>query len=71
MNLERYTAGGIMQKSKPNAHDIKKHPEAQREAMDEAREYSNPNRDRALGEADRTGRHFDEFVDASKENEAD
>ena len=27
--------------------------------------YMEPNRDRALGEADRTGRHFDEDLDES------
>jgi hypothetical protein len=45
-----------------------KHPEAAREAMEEnGFRYMEPNRDRALGEADRTGRHFDE--DATQEDE--
>jgi hypothetical protein len=51
----------------------RKHPETARDAMDTIKDisgdprplhndikYSNANRDRALGDADRTGRHFDE-----------
>lgn len=74
-----------------------KHPEVAREAMEDIKDrtgnpqgqnnevrYMEPNRDRSLGEADRTGRHFDEQVDdgtgeaakdegteASEEHEAD
>ena len=57
---------------KPSKVD-RKHPEAARDAMNDIRElsgdtkpvfsdirYVNANRDRTLGEADRTGRHFDE-----------
>jgi len=78
-------------RSKANKLD-KKHPEATRDAMDDIKDmsgdersvqneirYMEPNRDRALGEADRTGRHFDEVnenapdegSDASKDHEAD
>jgi len=51
-----------------------------RDAMEETTEvrYMEPNRDRVLGEEDRTGRHFDEIVEAadegteaSEEHEAD
>ena len=34
-------------------------------------QYREPNRDRALGEADRTGRHFDEAAETPDENEAE
>ena len=59
---------------------IKKHSGPTRDAIQDVREmegvkYMEPNRDRALGESDRTGRHFDantdEGVEASKDNEAD
>jgi len=33
--------------------------------------YVDPNRDRALGDADRTGRHFDELPEDSDDIEAD
>jgi hypothetical protein len=33
--------------------------------------YRAANRDRVLGEADRTGRHFDEGTEAAEDNEAD
>ena len=80
-----------MRPNKPSKLD-KKHPQAARDAMDDIKDmagdprpvqneirYSNANRDRALGEADRTGRHFDEESEeapdegsaASKEHEAD
>ena len=76
---------------KPGKLD-KKHPQATRDAIEDINDmngdprpihndvrYMEPNRDRALGEADRTGRHFDEDADeaedaateASKEHEAD
>lgn len=69
-----------------------KHPEAARDVMDDIKDisgdsrpmqndvrYANANRDRALGEADRTGRHFDEDAGetpdegsaASEDHEAD
>lgn len=61
-----------MRPNKPGKLD-KKHPEAARDAMDDIKDiagdphpvqneirYTRANRDRALGEADRTGRHFDE-----------
>jgi hypothetical protein len=80
-----------MRPNKPSKLD-KKYPEAARDAMDDIKDiagdpravqneirYSNANRDRALGETDRTGRHFDEESEnapdagsaASKEHEAD
>jgi hypothetical protein len=69
----------------------KKHPAAARDAMEDIKEitrdphpinneirYVGANRDRALGENDRTGRHFDEQKPApdegsetSEEHEAD
>lgn len=70
----------------------RKHPQVTRDAIDDIKEmngdprpiqndvrYMEPNRDRALGEADRTGRHFDEDpgdavhagTEASKKHEAD
>ena len=71
---------------KPGKLD-KKHPQATRDAVEDIKDisgdarplnndirYVNQNRDRALGEADRTGRHFDEEVEASeasKDHEAD
>ena len=79
-----------MRPTKPRKLD--KHPEAARDAMEEIKglagdpkavqndiRYMNANRDRTLGEADRTGRHFDEEIEqapdegsaASKEHEAD
>lgn len=80
-----------MRANKPSKLD-RKHPEAARDAMDDIKDisgnaksvqneirYANANRDRALGEADRTGRHFDEETAnapdegsaASKDHEAD
>ena len=80
-----------MRPNRPSKLD-RKHPEAARDAMDDIKDiagdprpvqneirYSNANRDRALGEADRTGRHFDEESGeasdessaASKEHEAE
>ena len=62
-----------MKKSKPPAQDIKRHSSVQRDAMEEHTEikYVDPNRDRALGNADRTGRHFDELPEDSDEVQAD
>ena len=61
-----------MRPNRPGKMD-KKHPEGARDAMEDIKElasepksvqndigYMNANRDRALGEADRTGRHYDE-----------
>jgi len=81
-----------MRPYKPGKLD-KKHPEAARDAMEDIKEltgnphpvrndikYVGANRDRALGEADRTGRNFheetpteaaDEGTEASEEHEAD
>jgi hypothetical protein len=66
---------------KPGKLD-KKHPQATRDTMEDIKEmsgdskpirndirYMEPNRDRALGEADRTGRHYDENVPAVAEDE--
>jgi hypothetical protein len=57
---------------------MKRHPHTQRDAMNEIQDrnstpqpthndikYTEPNRDRAVGNADRTGRHFDEITDDS------
>jgi hypothetical protein len=70
-----------MQKSKPAAKSVRKHNDVQRDTMEDIRElqsspkYVDPNRDRSMGDADRTGRHFDEATDegtaASKDHEAD
>ena len=70
----------------------RKHPQTSRDAMEDVKnivgepnpirndiKYVNANRDRALGEADRTGRHYDaevlpaedEGIQASKDHEAD
>jgi hypothetical protein len=71
-----------MRPNKPSKLD-RRHPEAARDAMDDIKQnagrYAHANRDRALGEADRTGRHFDEDAAqapdegsaASTEHEAD
>jgi hypothetical protein len=77
-----------MRPTKPSKLD-KKHPDAARDTMETIKDisgdakpmqneirYSNANRDRALGEADRTGRHYDETAPdegsaASEEHEAD
>ena len=61
-----------MRPNKPRKLD-RKHPDAARDTMEDIKDisgdakpvqneirYSNANRDRALGEADRTGRHYDE-----------
>jgi hypothetical protein len=72
-----------MRPTKPGKLD-KQHPEAARDAMEEIKElsgdpravqndirYMNANRDRALGEADRTGRHYDEETrEVTNENSA-
>ena len=63
---------------------MKRHAEVQREAMDDIRDlekspdsphntvkYMEPNRDRVVGDADRTGRHFDNVVEPPDEGEAD
>jgi hypothetical protein len=62
-----------------------KYADVQRDTMDDIRElndsptaihneiqYREPNRDRALGDADRTGRHFDEeeTADTSMDHDA-
>jgi len=60
-----------MQKTKTENLDRPRHADIQRDSMEDIRElqssprsgeiqYRARNRDRALGEADRTGRHFDE-----------
>jgi hypothetical protein len=61
-----------MRTNKPDKLD-RKHPDVARDAMEDIKDlsrdpkpvqneirYVNANRDRALGEADRTGRHYDE-----------
>jgi len=61
-----------MRPNKPSKLD-RRHPETARDTMDDIKnisgdprpmqndiKYAHANRDRALGEADRTGRHFDE-----------
>lgn len=77
-----------MRPNKPSKSD-RKHPESARDAMEDIKDlsgeakpvqneirYANANRDRVLGEADRTGRHFDEKAPdegpaASEGHEAD
>jgi hypothetical protein len=72
-----------MRPNKPAKFDPK-HPETARDAMDDIKDlsgdpkpvqneirYANANRDRALGEADRTGRHFDEEIENAIENAPD
>lgn len=80
-----------MRPNKPSKLD-KKHPDTSRDAMEDIKDltgepksirndikYVGANRDRALGEADRTGRHYDEnppepadeSSDASEERETD
>ena len=77
-----------MRSNKPGKLN-RKHPESARDAMEDIKDlsgdpkpvqndirYANANRDRALGEADRTGRHFDanapdEGSAASEAHEAD
>ena len=77
-----------MRPTKPSKLD-RKHPDAARDTMEHIKDisgdakpvqneirYSNANRDRALGEADRTGRHYDETAPdegsaASEDHEAD
>lgn len=80
-----------MRPNKPSKFD-KKHPQVARDAMDDIKDitgdpstvqndikYMGANRDRALGEADRTGRHYDEVAEkapdegseASEEHQAD
>ena len=71
-----------MRPTKPGKFD-RQHPEAARDAMDEIKDlagdpkavqndirYMNANRDRALGEADRTGRHYDEETGEATEESA-
>jgi hypothetical protein len=91
MNLVVQEQGGFMRPNKPGKLD-KKHPEAARDAMEDIKDlagdpkpvrndikYVGANRDRALGEADRTGRHYDsereapedEGTEASEDHEAD
>ena len=69
-----------MRPHKPSKLD-KKHPAATRDAMEDVGDirYVGANRDRTLGENDRTGRHFDEEnkaapdegAAASEDHEAD
>ncbi len=71
-----------MRPNKPGKMD-RKHPESARDAMEDIKDlsgepkpvqneirYMNANRDRALGEADRTGRHYDEETGAPDEGSA-
>ena len=79
-----------MQKTKPENPGRPRHANIQRDSMEDIREfqsssnsgnagdvrYRDPNRDRSLGEADRTGRHFDEeaeeeSTETSEDHEAD
>ena len=80
-----------MRPNRPGKKD-RKHPDVARDAMEDIKvlsgapnplhndiHYSGPNRDRTLGEADRTGRHYDEesvgggdeAVVASRDHDAD
>jgi hypothetical protein len=62
-----------MRKPKPTNNETRKHQHVQRDAIQDIREagpsrdveysaqiYAQPNRDRSIGDTDRTGRHFDE-----------
>lgn len=66
-----------MQRSKPQTSDLKRHPAVARDTLEDIKElgssagYREANRDRALGESDRTGRHFDEATEAPEEQEGD
>jgi hypothetical protein len=70
-----------MRKSNPENLDRPKYADIQRDSMEDIKElqaspnsgevrYRDPNRDRALGEVDRTGRHFDEVIDREAEADA-
>lgn len=75
-----------MRRPKPENLDKPKNAVIQREAMEDIKDaqsssdsaairYRDPNRDRTLGEADRTGRHFDEeavdpLAEAPEDHEA-
>jgi hypothetical protein len=70
-----------MPRTRPENLTRPKHPDTQRDAMEDIQElrstpnsgeisYREPNRDRALGEADRTGRHFDELIDVDQDQES-
>jgi hypothetical protein len=70
-----------MQRTKPESLNRPRHANMQRDSMDDIREaqaspksgeirYREPNRDRVLGEADRTGRHFDEEFEQAETEEA-
>jgi hypothetical protein len=71
-----------MRPTKPGKMD-KKHPETARDTMEDIKgmgrdakrahndiRYVGANRDRALGEADRTGRHYDEEGGPAPDEEA-
>jgi hypothetical protein len=60
-----------MPRSKPENLVKPKHADIQRDTMDDIKaiQYREPNRDRARGEADRTGRHFDEEPDAFEDDD--
>jgi hypothetical protein len=66
-----------MQRSKPQTSDMKRHPAVARDTMEDIKElgptagYREVNRDRALGETDRTGRHFDEAIEAPESPESE
>jgi hypothetical protein len=66
-----------MQRSKPQTSDLKRHPAVARDTLEDIKEvgssagYREANRDRVLGENDRTGRHFDEEAEVSEEQETD
>ena len=71
-----------MQKTKPENPDRPRYVDIYRDSMEDIREiqsspgsgeirYRVPNRDRTLGEADRTGRHFDEETSEETSEEAE
>ena len=71
-----------MQKTKPGNLDRPRYADIYRDSMEDIREiqssprsgeirYCVPNRDRILGEADRTGRHFDEETSEETSQEAE
>ena len=69
-----------MTRAKPQNLDRPKYADVQRDDMEDINElqssqqpgdirYRDPNRDRSLGEADRTGRHFDEITEPAADTE--
>ena len=66
-----------MQRSRPQTNDMKRHSAVARDTMEDIKElgptagYREANRDRVLGESDRTGRHFDEATEGPESGESE